>query len=64
MFRLQKISHRNTNCVLSASKATMIKLPLHLLARLKEYVSKNHVRWVPCQHGMAHPQVADEGDGL
>jgi hypothetical protein len=23
-----------------------------------------HVRWVPCRHGMACPQVADGGDGL
>jgi hypothetical protein len=23
-----------------------------------------HVRWVPCHHGMARPQVADGGDGL
>jgi hypothetical protein len=23
-----------------------------------------HVRWVPCNHGMAHPQVADGGDAL
>jgi hypothetical protein len=23
-----------------------------------------HVRWVPCHHGMARPQVADGGDAL
>jgi hypothetical protein len=23
-----------------------------------------HVRWVPCHHGMARPQVADGEDGL
>jgi hypothetical protein len=23
-----------------------------------------HVRWVPCHHGMVHPQVADGGDSL
>jgi hypothetical protein len=23
-----------------------------------------HIKWVPCQHGMVHPQVADRGDGL
>jgi len=22
---------------------------------------KFHVTWVPCHHGMAHPQVADGG---
>jgi hypothetical protein len=24
----------------------------------------DHVRWVPCHHGMARPQVADGGDAL
>jgi hypothetical protein len=24
----------------------------------------NHVRWVPCHHGMARPQVADGEDAL
>jgi hypothetical protein len=23
-----------------------------------------HVKWVHCQHGMAHPRFADRGDGL
>jgi hypothetical protein len=23
-----------------------------------------HVMWVPCHHGMARPQVADEGNAL
>jgi hypothetical protein len=23
-----------------------------------------HVRWVPCHHGIARPQVADGGDAL
>jgi hypothetical protein len=23
-----------------------------------------HVKWVHCHHGMAHPRVADRGDGL
>jgi hypothetical protein len=23
-----------------------------------------HVKWVPCHHGMARPQVADGGEGL
>jgi hypothetical protein len=27
-------------------------------------VQCGHVRWVPCHHGMAHPQVADGGDSL
>jgi hypothetical protein len=25
---------------------------------------RNHVRWVPCHHGMARPQVADGRNGL
>jgi hypothetical protein len=24
----------------------------------------DHVKWVPCHHGMARPQVADGGEGL
>jgi hypothetical protein len=33
---------------------------------LKLYVpySVFHVRWVPCHHSMARPQVEDGGDGL
>jgi hypothetical protein len=27
-------------------------------------VVDRNVRWVPCHHGMAHPQVADAGDAL
>jgi hypothetical protein len=23
-----------------------------------------HLRWVPCHHGMARPQVTDGGDGF
>jgi hypothetical protein len=23
-----------------------------------------HIKWVPCHHGMARPQVADGGEGL
>lgn len=25
--------------------------------------SPSHVMWVPCYHGMARPQVGDEGEG-
>jgi hypothetical protein len=28
------------------------------------YDCGNHVRWVPCHHGMARPQVVDGGDTL
>jgi hypothetical protein len=24
----------------------------------------SHIKWVPCHHGMARPQVVDGGDGL
>jgi hypothetical protein len=27
-------------------------------------IENTHVRWVPCHHGMARPQVADGGNGL
>jgi hypothetical protein len=32
-----------------------------ILSRVRMCV---HVRWVPCHHGMARPQVADGGVGL
>jgi hypothetical protein len=28
------------------------------------YSKINHVKWVPCHHGMARPQVADGGESL
>jgi hypothetical protein len=28
------------------------------------YICFTHIRWAPCHHGMARPQVADGGDGL
>jgi hypothetical protein len=28
------------------------------------YIYMRYLRWIPCQHGMSHPQVADGGDGL
>jgi hypothetical protein len=31
---------------------------------LKETTDNCHVKWVPCHHGMARPQIADGGDGL
>jgi hypothetical protein len=33
-------------------------------SKLKEETTHSHVRWVPCHHGMARPQVADGGDTL
>jgi hypothetical protein len=29
-----------------------------------QYYKLDHVKWVPCHHGMACPQVADGGEGL
>jgi hypothetical protein len=44
MFRLQKISHRNTDRVLSASKAMMIKNAFKLTFQFKRIsVSENHI---------------------
>jgi hypothetical protein len=34
---------------------------IHIFTCMDDY---NHVRWVPCHHGMARPQVADGGDTL
>jgi hypothetical protein len=31
---------------------------------LNIFIYNIHVRWVPCHHGMARPQVVDGGDGL
>jgi hypothetical protein len=33
-------------------------------ADITKYVPPSHVRWVPCHHSMACPQVADGEDGL
>jgi hypothetical protein len=35
-------------------------IPEHII----RCVVETHVRWVPCHHGMARPQVADGGDAL
>jgi hypothetical protein len=40
---------------------TLIYLKIVLDTALSNTI---HVRWVPCHHGMARPQVADGGDGL
>jgi hypothetical protein len=38
---------------------------LYTLMKFSYYISVTpHVRWVPCHHGMARPQVADGGDAL
>jgi hypothetical protein len=39
-----------------------------IIAKVSVFISPEaelrHVRWVPCHHGMARPQVADGGDAL
>jgi hypothetical protein len=48
----------------------MGKFHLYILFSKSLYIvvtsrgSYGHVKWVPGQHGMARPQVADGGDGL
>jgi hypothetical protein len=37
---------------------------LFLFIYITTLIVSNHVRWAPCHHGMASPQVADGGDGL
>jgi hypothetical protein len=31
--------------------------------QLRKYLT-HHIKWVPCHHGMARPQVADGGNAL
>jgi hypothetical protein len=39
--------------------------PMHVFTYNRPcYKYADHVKWVPCHHGMARPQVADGGDGL
>jgi hypothetical protein len=38
--------------------------PRHRVPFSSPSTALRHVRWVPCHHGMALPQVADGGDGL
>jgi hypothetical protein len=40
------------------------KFPKYHMKILLGDFNANHVRWVPCHHGMARPQVADGGDSL
>jgi hypothetical protein len=46
-------------CRFALSASCRTRCPHHI-----EMAGKFHVRWVPCHHGMARPQVADGGDGL
>jgi hypothetical protein len=31
---------------------------------MTDCLTDNHVKWVPCHHGIVRPQVADGGEGL
>jgi hypothetical protein len=31
---------------------------------MENLTQNGHVKWVTCHHGMARPQVVDEGEGL
>jgi hypothetical protein len=43
----------------------MVKLfTVHFLSSSLILFSNVHVKWVPCYHGMARPQVADGGYGF
>jgi hypothetical protein len=46
----------------------LLLFPLHWIIKnvglLNELLITIHVRWVPCHHGMARPQVADGGDAF
>jgi hypothetical protein len=41
-------------------------LPIRTLRQVsfKHILMLTHVKWVPCHHGMARPQVANAGHGL
>jgi hypothetical protein len=44
-----------------------MKLPKQQDPNLKLFLKNKEItvfKWVPCHHGMAHPQVADGGEGL
>jgi hypothetical protein len=36
---------------------------IYMYIHITGYIQK-YVRWLPCHHGMAHPQVVDAGDTL
>jgi hypothetical protein len=44
--------------------AYLISLGFLHLFQIIHCIILNHVRWVPCYHGTARPQVADGKDGL
>jgi hypothetical protein len=46
------------------SDSTLILTTMCVEFLFNVLMSVFHVRWVPCHHGMARPQVADGGDGL
>jgi hypothetical protein len=43
-----------------------VSYPTHIKTRafLSLDSGRSHVKWVPCHHGTARPQIADGGEGL
>jgi hypothetical protein len=46
------------------SKPTSIEASVRAILLFFMVFILSRVGWVPCYHGMAHPQVADGGDSL
>jgi len=53
------IIHTASNISVSPRKVSVIISP-----GILRYETNGHVRWVPSHHGMARPEVADEGECL
>jgi hypothetical protein len=49
---------------LTVTTKLTLQVPSLQLSIYITYTADTHVKWVPCHHGMARPQVADGGDGL
>jgi hypothetical protein len=43
---------------------TTFNISWNFIFYLLQCTPKPHIKWVPCHHGMARPQVVDGGDGL
>jgi hypothetical protein len=50
--------------VADVAEALKILSELSHSLSFSSYTYFDHVKWVPCHHGRARPQVADRGDGL
>jgi hypothetical protein len=55
-------------CISLVSLGSGLSGPQNVSEKIKTFlcamVTPPHVKWVPCHHGMVHPQVADGGDVL